>query len=246
MFARLRNQLFFSLGDLNIAIMDKVRQHNQTRMQREPVSRQERFLADEKHLLKALPEKPFEKRYYAELVVASNNCFLLARDNRYYSVPFQYIGKKTQVIYTRTLVNIYCEGKQIATHPREIGAGYTTRFEHFASNNGHQMRRSPDYYIGLAAQRSAGLTRLIKRIFDMEKTPELAFRTCDGLLNLQRKTQPNVFEEACEIAYNNDLLGYKRVAGIIRQCALAKMQHTIQQTTLLPEHENIRGKGYYN
>src|SRR5690606_32124008 len=40
-FARLRNQLFFSLGDLNIAIMDKVRQHNQTRMQREPVSRQE-------------------------------------------------------------------------------------------------------------------------------------------------------------------------------------------------------------
>jgi transposase len=245
-FARLRNQLFFSLGDLNMAIMDKVRQHNQTRMQREPVSRQERFLADEKHLLKALPEKPFEKRYYAELVVASNNCVLLARDNRYYSVPFQYIGKKTQVIYTRTLVNIYCEGKQIATHPREIGAGYTTRFEHFASNNGHQMRRSPDYYIGLAAQRSAGLTRLIKRIFDMEKTPELAFRTCDGLLNLQRKTQPDVFEEACEIAYNNDLLGYKRVAGIIRQCALAKMQHTIQHTTLLPEHENIRGKGYYN
>src|SRR5690606_3212558 len=153
---------------------------------------------------------------------------------------------KTQVIYTRTLVSIYCEGKQIATHPRETGSGYTTKFEHFASNNGHQMRRSPDYYIGLAARRSAGLTRLIKRIFDVEKTPELAFRTCDGMLKLQRKTQPDIFEEACEIAYNNDLLGYKRLSGIIRQCALAKTQQASGQTTLLPIHENIRGKDYYN
>lgn len=192
-FAKLRNQLFFSLTDLNAAILDKVREHNQTRMQREPVSRQERFLADEKHLLKALPQTPFEKRYYAELIVASNNCILLGRDSRHYSVPSQYIGKKTQVIYTRTLVSIYCEGEQIATHPREIGAGYTTKFEHFASSHGHQMRRSPEYYIGLAAQRSTGLTRLIKRIFDIEKIPELAFRTCDGLLSLQRKTQPDIF-----------------------------------------------------
>ena len=245
-FAKLRNQLFFSLAELNAAITEKVRDHNQTRMQREPISRQERFLADEQHLLKALPGRPFEKRYYAELIVASNNCVLLGRDNRHYSVPFQYIGKKTQVIYTRTLVGIYCEGKQIAIHPREVGFGYTTQFEHFASNNGHQMRRSPDYYIGLAAQRSAGLSRLIKRIFELEKTPELAFRTCDGLLKLQRKTQPDVFEEAIEIVYNNDLLGYKRVSGIIRQCALSKMQQTAQQTTLLPKHENIRGKGYYN
>lgn len=80
-FAKLRNQLFFSLAELNAAIIDKVREHNQTRMQREAVSRQERFLADEKHLLKALPKHQFEKRYYAELIVASNNCVLLGRDN---------------------------------------------------------------------------------------------------------------------------------------------------------------------
>lgn len=245
-FAKLRNRQFFSLSELNIAIMEKVREHNQTRMQREPVSRQERFLADEKHLLKKLPERSFEKRYYAELTVATNNCVLLGRDNRHYSVPFEYIGKKAQVIYTRTLVNIYCEGEQVATHPREVGPGYTTRAAHFASNNGHQMRRNPDYYIGLAAQRSAGLTRLIRRIFELEKTPELAFRTCDGLLSLQRKTEPDVFEQACEIAYSNDLLGYKRLNGVIRQCALAKLQQAAEQTILLPAHENIRGKDYYN
>ena len=245
-YAKLRNRQFFSLSELNAAIMEKVSEHNQTRMQREPVSRQERFLAEEKHLLKPLADKPFEKRYYAELTVAVNNCILLGRDNRHYSVPFQYIGKKTQVIYTRTLVNIYCEGKQIATHPREKGFGYTTKAEHFASNNRHQMRRSPDYYVGLAAKRSSGLTRLIQRIFEVERTPELAFKTCDGLLNLQRKTDPEVFEEACAIAYNNDLLSYKRLNAIIRWCALTKTQQTAQHVTLLPEHENIRGKEYYS
>jgi len=245
-FAKLRNRVFFSLSELNAAIMEKVREHNQTRMQREPVSRQERFLADEKHLLRALPEKHFEKRYYAELTVNTNNCVLLGRDKRHYSVPFAYIGKKAQVIYTRTLVSIYCEGEKIAVHPREMGAGYTTRQEHFASNNGHQMRRSPDYYIGLAAQRSAGLARLIRRIFDTESIPELAFRTCDGLLQLQRKTPPDIFEEACGIAYDHDLLGYKRLSGIIRQCALARAQQNSEQTVLLPRHENIRGKGYYS
>jgi hypothetical protein len=245
-FAKLRNQQFFSIGELNTAIMDKVREHNQTRMQREAVSRQERFLAQEKHLLKALPDKPFQKQYYAELTVGTNNCVFLARDNRHYSVPFPYIGKKTQIIYTRTLVSIYCEGKQIATHPRETGFGYTTQVDHFASNNGHQMRRSPDYYISVAAQRSAGLPRLIKRIFEQESIPELAFKTCDALLGLQQKTEPDIFEEACQIAYNNDLLGYKRITNIIRQCALVKTSLGLQQTTLLPIHENIRGKDYYN
>ncbi|KAF5277938.1 hypothetical protein FQR65_LT15904 [Abscondita terminalis] len=78
-FARLRNQQFFSINELNTAIMDKVRAHNQTRMQREAVSREERFLADEKHLLKSLPERPFEKQYYAELTVSTNNCVFLAK-----------------------------------------------------------------------------------------------------------------------------------------------------------------------
>src|SRR5690606_10519441 len=147
------------------------------------------------------------KRYYAELTVNTNNCVLLGRDQRHYSEPFAYIGMKAQVIYTRTLASIYGVGEKIAVHLGEMGAGNTTRKEHFASNNGHQMRRSPDYYIGLAAQRSAGLARLIRRIFDTESIPELAFRTCDGLLQLQRKTPPDIFEEACGIAYDHDLLG---------------------------------------
>ena len=107
-YTKLRNQRFFSLEELNRALVEKTLEHNQTRMQRLDYSRQERFLADEKEKLRPLPKTAYEKKYYAELKV-ENNCFIyLARNKRYYSVPYIYIGEKVQVIYTRTLVKIYC------------------------------------------------------------------------------------------------------------------------------------------
>ena len=105
------------------------------------------------------------------------------------------------------------------------------------------MRRSPAYYIGKANEKSAALSRLIEQIFAAEKIPELAFRSCDALLSLQRKTDPIVFEKACNIAADNDLMSYKRLQSIIRQCALLETQN--QTSIAFPKHANIRGKGYY-
>ncbi len=126
-YAKLRNQQFFDLASLNKAIKEKIRDHNQTRMQQKPYCREERFLADERHLLGPLAEQSFELKYYRELKVAQNNHIYLAQDKHYYSVPYAYIGSKVKVIYTRSMVYIYAKAMQIAVHVRDykIG-GYTT------------------------------------------------------------------------------------------------------------------------
>ncbi len=173
----------------------------------------------------------------------SNNCIYLARDKQYYSVPFQYIGSRVQIIYTRTLVRIYKNGSCIATHQRATGAGYTTAIEHFASTHRHYMRRSPAYYIGKAREKSVALTRLVERIFEVEPVPELAFRNCDALLSLERKTDPIVFEKACNIAYDNDLMSHKRLESIIAQCALLEAQNQI--AIRFSKQGNIRGEDDY-
>ena len=130
-YAKLRNQQFFDLSSLNKAIREKIREHNQTRMQQKPYCREERFLADERHLLYPLPEEPFEMKYYRELRVAKNNHIYLAKDKHYYSVPFAYTGSQTKVIYTRTMVKIYSKAVQIAVHIRDYKmGGYTTNKEH--------------------------------------------------------------------------------------------------------------------
>src|SRR5690554_7057896 len=51
--SKLRHRQFFDLASLNEAIAEKVKLHNQTRMQQKDYCREEKFLADEKkHLLK--------------------------------------------------------------------------------------------------------------------------------------------------------------------------------------------------
>lgn len=252
-YAKLRNMTFFSIEELNEAIEEKVREHNQTRMQQKGYSREEKFLAEEKKELKTLPESGFELKYYAALRVAVNNCIYLGRDKHYYSVPYAYIGQETSVIYTRTLVSVYCDGKLIATHPRKIGYGYSIIKEHLCSTHQHYRERSPEYYIRIAEKRSEPLAVLIKRNFEIEEVPEKIYKRCDGLLSLQRKTDPSVFEKACSYALDNDIITYQSLRAIIEKKTYREspeeenMDATRkkQEEEKRPYHENIRGREYY-
>ena len=83
-YAKLRNQQFFDLPSLNRAIAQKVREHNQTRMQQKEYSLEEKFIADEKHSLQGIPAEAFELKYYRDLKVAKNNHIYLGMDKHYY------------------------------------------------------------------------------------------------------------------------------------------------------------------
>ncbi len=246
-YARLRNEVFFSIGSLNEAIAERVKEHNQTRMQQKPYSREEKFLADEMELLKPLPAEDFQVKYYADLKVGLNNCIYLGRDKHYYSVHHSYIGRKVSVIYTRTMVSVYCDGASIATHPRIAAFGYTTLKEHLCSTHQHYRERSPEFYIKQAERRSPALALLITRNFEQEEIPERLYKRCDGLLSLQRKTDPLVFEMACSYALDNGLLSYKSLQRIIQHktYGLAREEQAKDNQTKRSPHENIRGKEYY-
>jgi transposase len=247
-YAKLRNEQFFSLEELNKAIAEKVREHNQTRMQQKPYSREEKFLAEEKAVLTPLPANDFEVKYYTELKVAQNNYILLGRDKHYYSVPYAYIGRKVLVIYTRSLVKVYCDGQVIATHLRSYTYGYTTEKEHLCSSHRYYLDRSPAYYIEQARKRSQALEGLISRNFEVEEIPERIYRRCEGLLSLQRKTQPLVFEKACVYALKHDLLSYKSLQRILEIKAYEwsqEQEESGEEQELRASHQNIRGKQYY-
>jgi transposase len=245
-YARLRDLTFFSIEDLNRAFREKVREHNQTRMQQKEYSREEKFLADEKPVLTPLPEAVFEKKYYAELLVAGNNYIYLARDKHFYSVPYACIGMKVLVVYTRTIVQVYCEKKPVAVHERHIGFGYTTEKEHLCSTHRHYLERSPEYYIKEAGKRSTVLERLFIRIFEQAQIPETVYRRCDGLLRLYRKTEHPVFEQACLMALEHGQLTCKFVKRVIEnKTYLLNENDDDDEQPSLPEHDNIRGREYF-
>jgi len=76
----------------------------------------------------------------------------------------------------------------------------------------------------------------------MRRNPML-YKRCDGLLSLQRKTDPVLFERACSMAVENDILTYRFVKNIIENKAA---EPDNQEKIPLPKHDNIRGRNYYN
>lgn len=243
-YARLRNQQFFCQASLNKAVKEKIREHNQTRMQQKPYCREEKFLADEKHLLQALPEQVFELKFYRDLKVAKNNHIYLAQDKHYYSVPYTNIGLVAKAIYTRSMVRIYANGEQIAVHVRDYKpGGYTTDKEHLCSAHQHYMDRSPDYYLNKAKLKSAELYLLIGHLFAQNRHPEQLYRTCDGLFSLQRKTETDIFQKACLMAIEHQNYSYTFILNILKNKMTGEPVTT--QTKPLPDHENLRGREYY-
>jgi len=243
-YAKIRNTQFFDLHTLNEAISEKIKAHNQTRMQQKPWCREEKFLAEEKKLLAPLPAEKFEVKSYKELKVAQNNHIYLSENKHYYSVPYQLIGSKMKVIYTRTMVYIFSKGKQVAVHIRSYQkGGYTSDPDHLCSQHQYYRDRSPEYYIKQAKQKSAALHQLITLIFTQNRYPEQLYKTCEGLFGLQRKTDTDRFEKACQMAIDYQNYTYTFIKNILEN----KM--TDEQTELpdkpLPKHDNLRGKDYY-
>jgi len=231
-------------GDMR-CIKEKMKAHNQTRMQQKPYCREEHFLAAEKHLLGALPPTDFEVKYYAEPMVAKNNYIYLGKDKHYYSVPYAFIGIRVKVIYTRSMVHIYARDKQVAVHIRSHQqGGHSTVKEHLCSHHQHYLDRSTDYYIEKARVRSPELHLLTQLIFQQPQHPEQLYRTCDGLLRLQKTAPASAFSKACEIAIEYKNFSYRFVERILKN-NMEDHQETAKKQTL-PEHSNIRGKDYYS
>ncbi len=244
-FSKLRNQVFFSLHDLNQVISKLNKRHNQTRMQKKPFCREENFLASEKPLLKPLPERLFELKYYANYKVAKNNHIQLTRDMHYYSVPYQYIGEIAKVIYTNTMVRIFVSGELVATHIRDKTPGrYSTIKEHLCSHHRYYLDRSPEYYMKQAKSKSDTLYELIKLLFEGGRPPEQNYRTCDGYFNLYKKIDHAIFNRACHEAISCRCYSYKFMLKIIDN--LKNNSSSIhEELRPLPRHNNIRGNEYF-
>lgn len=242
--AKLRHQVFHGLDTLNRAIAGKVLDHNQTRMQQRPHSRQECFLAEEKSLLLPLPAQAFEIKYTKTYKVAANNHIYLGQDKHYYSVPHQHIGTRVQVVYTRTMVRIFGTGQLLAVHARDRRAGgYSTVREHLCSAHQQYLERSPQYYLNRAGT-GTNLRDLFACIFAQDRYPETLYKTCDGLLALRRKTEPDVFDRACAMALDHQAYTYRFVENVLKN-HMADHQHDPTEIATLPRHGNIRGSEYY-
>lgn len=103
-YAPLRNREFNSLKSLNAAMRDQLFLLNNKPYKNSPYSRTYFFEQQEQPLLRPLPPEPFSLKKVVVLTVQRNYHIQLSEDHLYYSVPYQYVGKKVRVLYDQRVV----------------------------------------------------------------------------------------------------------------------------------------------
>jgi transposase len=248
-YARIRNEEFHSVFEINKRIRELLVVYNQTSFQKLSGSRYERFLQNEKSLLKPLPQDLFAIKHTTAGKVQMNYHIILGEDKHQYSVPHRYIGQTTKIIYDEHNVEIYIGFQRIALHKRDYRKhGYTTLPEHMPEKHlkyNETLGWDADYFISLASKIGESAVTVVKRVLASKDFIEQTYNACIGLKRLSEIYGPTRFDAACRRALKGSRITYGMIKNILEN-NLDKQSEPEMGLFLIPDHENIRGSQNYN
>ena len=143
--APLRHRAFFTLAELNAAIVPLREALNQRPLAPPRTgTRRSVFEADERARLRPLPADPYTIGQW-ELGRAVGADHHVIVDGHYYSVPSGLAHGRVDVFATATLVSLFQHGERVASHPRSpIKGGHSTALEHRPPGHRAVAGRTPE------------------------------------------------------------------------------------------------------
>ena len=110
------------------------------------------------------------------------------------------------------------------------------------------LQWSPSRILAWAAKTGPKTEALVACILETRRHPEQGFRSCLGILRLQKRYSPERLEAACARALERRALSYRSVESILKTGLDRQTLMTADLTNPKPSpvHPNIRGKEYYN
>jgi transposase len=245
-YAHISSQTFHDLKTLNQAIWSALEKHNQTNLSGRSYSRLKLFNEIEKQELSPLPVQGYEIKNQTLATVMLNGHVCLGQDKHYYSVPYQFIRKKVKLLYSNSRVEIFYKYNRIAIHKRSrVGFNYTTIKEHMASTHQFITDWNPQKFIDWGGSIDPYVKQLIINILEKKQHPEQAYKSCMGILSLDKKVGRERLINACKRALEYNIHNYKIVINILER-GLDHISSDQFPEEPLPKHDNIRGKKYYN
>jgi len=246
-FAPLRDEIFTSIEQINLAFKPLIDEMNRGKLQGKDYSREDIFIQDEKPHLRPVPSQMFEVQKSTLAKVQMNYHVILGEDKHQYSVPYTYVGKRTQIVYTSSYVHIYCESERIAVHPRDRRKNaYSTLPAHMPEKHLRFLERKgwdASYFKREAKKIGNNTLWAMTEILRSKSLIEQTYNSCLGILSLKGKYSAHRLENACAKARTTHRVNY----GIIKNILKNKTDLLEKQPNLftLPTHENIRGANEY-
>lgn len=244
-YSQLHSQSFYSLKELNQAIRNLLEKHNKALLTGRPHSRYDLFKELEEQELAPLPVERFEIKEIENGTVIKNAHIMLKKDKHYYGVPYQYIQKKVKIIYTSNRVEIYHKYNRIAIHQRSYKShSYTTIAEHLPSTHQFLSDWNPQKFINWANNIDPSVSKFITFLLEEKQHPEQAYKSCIGVLSMEKKVGRERLVNACKRALDFGVYNYKTIDNILKR-NLDLYTEDQDEKSNLPRHNNIRGEEYY-
>ena len=241
--APLRDQRFFSVGELNQALRPLLDKLNAKEFQKLEGTRNSWFEAQEKSALLPLPTQAFELATWGK--ATANIDYHAVVDYHGYSVPHHLVHRDLETRSTATTVEFFYQGKRVAAHVRSYLSGqFTTLEEHRPKSHQRYLNCTPGRLIDLARKTGPQCAKLVEQILKERPHPEMGFRSCRGIISLGRGVGPQRLEAACDRALRFDTCSYQSVKSIL-EMSLERQNPEPELPLSSPVHQNVRGQAYY-
>ena len=242
--AVLRDQRFFSVGELNQAIRPLVDKLNAQPFQKLEGSRNSWFDTKEKVQLLPLPAQPFEFATWSKAKV--NIDYHVVVDNHFYSAPYSLIHRQLDVRLTEQTVELFYDGQRVAAHPRSRLPGqFTTLDEHRPKSHQRYLEWTPSRMVEWARKIGPQCGQVVQYILAHKPHPEQGFRSCLGIIRLGKAAGPQRLEAACGRALRFGTCSYKSIKSILEN-GLDRQAEEMELPFPTLAHENVRGRNYYS
>lgn len=243
--AKIRNQTFFSLVELNARIKELVDELNDRQMRTYGASRRELFEKLDRPALGALPAQRFA---YGEWKTATVNIdYHLEYEHHYYSVPYALLGEALDVRATPTTVEIFRYRERVTSHVRSYERGrHTTKTEHMPKSHQKHLQWTPSRIVSWAEGIGPETAKLVSAIIADRPHPEQGYRSCLGILRLSKRFGIERLEAASARAMHAGARSYRHVESILKHGLDRLAPADAPSSQLSLPHENVRGRDYYH
>jgi transposase len=244
--ARLRKTTFFNLFELQLEVRRLCGELNERPFKRLPGSRRSRFEELDRPSLQPLPATDYEFSEWLRKRVGID--YHIEIERHFYSVPSVFAKREVEVRLTASAVECFAGGKRIAAHVRSRLAGrHSTTAEHMPKAHRAHLEWTPGRFLNWAREIGEATHELVDYLLCNRPHPEMGFRSCLGLLSLNKRYGSARLDAACRRALDNGTPNRRSVVSILRQGLdrLPPPPAEAETPSALLPHENIRGPDYY-
>ena len=239
--AVLRDRVFFSLEEMNEAILVELEKINNKPYTDREGSRRSLFEELDKPLLKPLPSTHFTFEEWKKVKVHID--YHVEIYYCYYSVPYQLVGQTLTARITNTTVELFNKEQRVATHMRQTVKGRpSTLIEHMPTKHSKYLKMTPEKIMEWTSRVGDQASELAGTILKRKAHPAQGYRVILGIMNLGKKYGEDRLENACGMALKINSLRFKDLKIILEKELDVSLFDGVEEEEEPIIHGNIRGE----